>query len=71
MDFLGINWGYLIVQMLFCGVYPILSLVALFSLRHTGITGTTQVLWALVIVAIPVLGALAFFIVKPTQNIQP
>jgi hypothetical protein len=45
--------------------------MALLNLRRTHITGITQVLWALLIVAIPVLGALAFFIVKPTENNQP
>ena len=67
----GINWGYLIVQLLIFGIYPLLSLVALFALRRSRVTGITQVLWALLIVAIPVLGALAFFIVKPTENNQP
>ena len=67
----GINWGCLIVQLLIFGIYPLLSLVALFALRRSRVTGITQVLWALLIVAIPVLGALAFFIVKPTENNQP
>jgi hypothetical protein len=67
----GINWGYLIIQLLIFGIYPLLSLVALFALRRSRVTGITQVLWALLIVAIPVLGALAFFIVKPTENNQP
>jgi len=67
----GINWGYLIIQMFIFGIYPLLSLVALFALRRSHVTGITQVLWALLIVAIPVLGALAFFIVKPTENNQP
>jgi Phospholipase_D-nuclease N-terminal len=70
MEPLGINWGYLIIQLLIFGLYPILSLVALFALRRSRVTGITQVLWALLIVAIPVLGALAFFIVKQTDNSQ-
>jgi hypothetical protein len=70
MEPLGINWGYLIIQLLIFGLYPILSLVALFALRRSRVTGITQVLWALLIVAIPVLGAWAFFIVKPTDNSQ-
>ena len=66
----GINWGYLIVQTLLFCIYPVLSLIALFALRRSRVTGVVQVLWALLIVAIPVLGALAFFIVKPTDNTQ-
>jgi hypothetical protein len=71
METFGINWGLLIIQALIFSIIPALSLMALFALRRTHITGITQVLWALLIVAIPVLGALAFFIVKPTENSQP
>jgi hypothetical protein len=71
MDALGINWGFLIIQMLVFGLYPLLSLFALFALRRNHITGVAQVLWALLIIAIPVLGALAFFIVKPVENTKP
>ncbi len=70
MELLGINWGYLLVQMLIFGIYPLLSLIALFALRQSRVTGITQVLWALLIVAIPILGGLAFFIVRPSENIQ-
>ena len=68
MDVLGINWGFLVIQMLVFGLYPLLSLFALFALRRNHITGIAQVLWALLIVAIPVFGASAFFIVKPVEN---
>ena len=70
MEALGINWGFLIIQVLIFSIIPALSLMALLALRRTHITGIIQVLWALLIVAIPVLGALAFFIVKPTENSQ-
>ena len=71
MESLGINLGLLITQLvsfLVIGGYPILSLVALFSLRRNRLTGTNQAIWALLIIAIPFLGALAFFIAKPTEN---
>jgi len=70
MDALGINWGFLLIQLLILGSWPILSLIALFALRRRRLPGTSQVLWALLVVAIPVLGALAFFIVKPIENDQ-
>lgn len=70
MEMLGINWSYLIIQMLIFGSWPFLSLIALLALRRSRITGTTQVLWAILIVAVPVLGALAFFIVKPIEDNQ-
>jgi hypothetical protein len=71
MESLGINLGLLITQLvsfLVIGGYPILSLVALFALRRNRLTGTNQAIWALLIITIPFLGALAFFIVKPTEN---
>jgi hypothetical protein len=71
MEMLGINWGFLIIQTLIFGIYPVLSLIALFALRRSRVTGTNQVLWALLILVVPVLGALAFFIVKPAENTQP
>jgi hypothetical protein len=71
MEAIGINWGFFIIQALIFSIIPALSLMALLALRRTHITGITQVLWALLIAAIPVLGALAFFIVKPTENTQP
>ena len=73
METLGINLALLITQLvsfLLIGGYPILSLIALFALRRNRLTGTNQAIWALLIIAIPFLGALAFFIVKPTQNAQ-
>ena len=71
MEALGINWSLLIIQLLIFGTWPFLSLVALLAVRRSRITGTTQALWAILIVAVPVLGALAFFIVKPIGNNQP
>ena len=71
METLGMNWGYLIIQMLVIGSWPVLSLIGLFALRRSRLTGINQVLWAMLIVAVPVLGSLAFFIVKPIENNQP
>jgi hypothetical protein len=65
-----VDSGSLIIQLLIFGTWPFLSLIALLALRHSRITGTNQALWALLIVAVPVLGALAFFIVKPIENNQ-
>jgi len=73
METLGINLGLLIIQivsfLLIVG-YPILSLVALLVLRRNRLARTNHAIWTLLIIAIPFLGALAFFIVKPAQNAQ-
>lgn len=49
-------------------LWPLLSLAALFSLRNRPLTGVAQAVWAFLIIAIPVLGPLAFFIVQPSDG---
>jgi hypothetical protein len=70
METLGMNWGVLLINVLIVGSWPIFSIIALLALRRSHITGTSQALWALLVVAIPILGALAFFLVKPGENKQ-
>ncbi len=62
----GLNIG--VYELLILSLWPILSLVALFALRHRPVTGVSQALWALLIIVIPVLGPLAFFIVAPKDR---
>lgn len=65
MDKIGINWGILIINLLVIGSWPLFSIIALFGLRRRHLTGSAQALWAFLVVVVPVLGALAFFIVRP------
>ncbi len=67
MDSLGINLGFLEIQLLVCGVWPLLSLAALVGLRRSHHTGITKVLWTALILAVPILGALAYFIVRSEE----
>lgn len=60
----------MIIEVLILSVYALLTLVALFALRQSRLTGLPQFLWALLVIMIPVLGALAFLIVNPAKNIQ-
>jgi len=46
-------------------LWPILSLIALFSLRKKPLSVETKTIWVLIILLIPVLGALAYYIIKP------
>lgn len=68
MDVLGINWVYLVIQILVCGFYPALVAWALLSLRRTQGTNTSKVLWVMLIIAAPILGALAFFVMEKSHN---
>jgi hypothetical protein len=71
MNMLNINWGYIIVQLLIFGTWPFFSLIGLFALRRSHITGINQFLWASLIVVVPVLGALAFLILRPAADSAP
>jgi len=68
MDVLGINWVYLVIQILVCGIYPCLAAWALLSLRRTQGTNTSKVLWVMLIIAVPILGALAFFVMEKSHR---
>lgn len=74
MDLLGINFG-LLVRLFFSLALPLswllLSLLALFALRGRGLAGTTLAIWVLIIVAVPFLGVLAFWIVRPRGGQLP
>ncbi len=68
MESLGLSSGYLLVQL--CNLsllllWPLLSVVALLELRQRTLPPTAQALWALLIALVPILGAVAFWIVQP------
>jgi len=65
---LGVNlttWLFQIVNFLILAGWIVLAIVALTRLRRCQLDDTTLVLWVIVILLIPLLGALAFFIVRP------
>lgn len=43
----------------------VLTIVTLFQLKDRAISATAKVLWVIVICCIPILGAIAFFIIQP------
>ena len=63
---LGLDIG--VPELLIIGMWPALSLIALIVLRRRPLTGIAQAIWALLIIAFPVLGPLAFFIVLPSDK---
>ena len=70
MDSLGINVGFLVVQLigfLLTAGWVIFSLVTILALRRQRLPIMPQALWAALIVLAPILGALAFWIVRPGQ----
>lgn len=68
MDAFGINTGYLLVQCALPALWLLLSLAALLRLRQLTLPATATALWAIFIVVVPFLGALAFLIVQPGRH---
>ncbi len=68
MEAIGINTGYLLVQCVLPVLWLLLSLVALLRLRQLELPATAIAVWAIFIVVVPFLGALAFLIVQPGRR---
>lgn len=67
----GFNARFLVFQMLNCLVLLAwlgLSIAALLGLRKKSMNETARVLWTLVILAIPIMGAVSFWIVNPKDE---
>jgi phospholipase D-like protein len=68
MDALGINVGLLLIQFVFVAAMIGLPVVSLIDLARKKLPGTPLALWVLVICVVPVLGSLAYWIIKPTAE---
>lgn len=68
MDALGINIGMLLVQSIIPVVLFVFPMISLIDLARKKLTGVPLAIWVLVICAIPILGASAYWIIKPTPE---
>lgn len=68
MDALGINFGLLLIQLFFIALFIGLPVISLIDLARKKLSGTPLALWVLVICVVPVLGSLAYWIVKPAAE---
>jgi hypothetical protein len=64
----GINAGLLLIQSIFVIVMIGLPIISLIDLARKKLSGTPLALWVLVICAVPLLGSLAYWIIKPTAE---
>jgi hypothetical protein len=74
MEFSGIgsaDWVVLCFIVAILAGWPGLALLALLSLSGRGLAPTTQAVRALMIVAIPFLGLLTFWIMRPGGDADP
>jgi hypothetical protein len=68
MEPLGINLPVLLIQLIPVTLFIGLPIIALIDLAKKKMTGAPLALWVLIICAIPALGAVAYWIVKPTAE---
>lgn len=68
MESLGINIGLLLIQFSFFILFMGLPILSLVSLAQRKLHGTPLAIWVLVICAVPLLGSLAYWIVRPTAE---
>ena len=65
MEPLGINTGLLLIQLFFVLLMFGLPVISLIDLTKKKLSGTPLAIWVLVICVVPVLGSLAYWIIKP------
>jgi hypothetical protein len=68
MEALGINFGMLLIQSVIPIVLFVFPIISLIDLGRKNLTGTTLAIWVLVICIVPLLGAIAYWIIKPTAE---
>lgn len=66
MSITGLNVGYLLIQCALPALWLLFSFLTLLQLRQRrGLPETARAIWAVFIVVVPFLGALAFLVVQP------
>ena len=68
MDATGINVGLLIIQMIPIILLIGLPIISVIDLGKRKLSGTTLALWVLIICAVPVIGSIAYWVVKPAPE---
>ncbi|MDO9086261.1 MAG: PLDc N-terminal domain-containing protein [Anaerolineaceae bacterium] len=67
----GFGFAHILMQvfifLLLIG-WVVASIVALFALRNVKLSSISKALWVLIILGIPVLGVIAYFIIRPTEE---
>ncbi len=68
MDVIGINVGFLLAQLAIPAILIGLPIVSLIDLSKKKLSGAPLAIWALLICVVPLLGALAYWIIRPTAE---
>lgn len=68
MEAMGINWGFLFIELMIITLLIGLPVISLIDLAKKKLSGMPLAIWALVICVVPLLGSLAYWIIKPTAE---
>jgi len=68
MEPLGINIGLLLIQLMILLVMIGLPIISLIDLAKKKLNSTPLAIWVLIICVVPLIGSLAYWIVKPTAE---
>ena len=67
----GFGFGYVLLQVfifLLAVAWVVAGIVALFSLKKAKLSAIAKALWVMILLGIPVLGVIAYFIIKPSEE---
>ena len=70
MDALGINAGMFITQVILAMLFFALPILSLVDLAKRKLTGIPLAIWAVFIVLVPVMGSIAYWIIRPSAEIK-
>lgn len=68
MEAFGMNFGMLLAQSIIPIILFVFPMISLIDLGRKHLTGTTLALWVLIICGVPILGAAAYWIIKPAAE---
>lgn len=68
MDALGIDASALVIQLFFAALFIGLPIISLIDLAKKKLTGTSLAIWVLVICIAPAIGAIAYWVIRPTAE---
>lgn len=59
-----------IVNILLLVSWIVLSLISLVKIRNSPLSSTAKAIWVLIVICVPILGAIALFIVNPSESTE-
>ena len=68
MDAIGFNGSLLLVELIPIALIIGLPIISLLDLARKKMSGTPLAIWVLIICAVPLLGSVAYWIVRPTAE---